>query len=172
MPLRIQMMVLVAATLLAGTFALAETNPPPPASASVTVPSDMQLIHQIYHPPFRLVAWTVAMLLGTPTILVAYGLAWRACRKKRPTVMHRKIILIATVLVFSTGLILLLLNLVEASSIPGAMAWGAAMQNLMAFQVAQGCHNFALSVAVSTVGIIAALTMPAERKATGSPVSP
>ena len=165
MPLRSQVMVFVAATLLAGTFALAETNQPPPAPAAVTVQySDIGFFDIIYHPPFRLVAWTVVMLFGTPTILVTYGLAWRARRKNRPTVTHRKIVLIATVLVFATGLILLLLNLMEASWIPVTAARGAAAQEMMRALIAQGCGCFALSVAVSTVGLLAVLTMPSERK--------
>ena len=159
---------LIAGTvLIAGTCALAEMRPlvvdTPAAAPANTNPTALPNMRGAAPMPGDFVAWSLALLLGTPAILIAYGLARRARRKHHPVPIERRVILTASTVILATGLFAFLAKLAAAATILETWTvYGAAAKTCLGLAIRSACLSLQISLVIATVGFLASLTLPAD----------
>jgi ACR3 family arsenite efflux pump ArsB len=158
--------------LMCGTVALATNEPPAPAM-ELEEGVNLDEVRFVEPVPFDTIAWALAILVGVPAIIVAYCRAWTARRKGKPIDTHRRVILLASIIIASTGVLMVVLK--TASSlwfISTTSFTGAAARAMLFLNVAWAFRLFAVSLIAATVGLVGVLLLPVERKGKQSPQQP
>lgn len=164
------MKVVLILLLMCGTVALASNEPPAPA---IKLKEGVKLneVRFVDPVPFDTIIWALAILIGVPTIIATYCRAFSARRRGKPVDAHRKVLLLASVVIISTGVLLVVLRSASSLSFISADSdnIGPAATAILLCNLAWSFRLLAVSLIAGTLGVVAVLMMPSERKRNQSP---
>lgn len=120
------------------------------------------------------VAWALALLIGVPSIISAYFRAWIIHRRGGNINAHRKIILVASVALASTGVLMFAQGLACPLEMMASLPIGPATKAMFFLNVAHSLKQLTVSLLATTAGVLACILLPAKRPITEhpQPVSP
>ena len=117
-------------------------------------------------PSMEFIAWILALLLGGPTSIVAYCRAWILRRRGNSCIRCRRALQLASFLILATGIILLVIRVAGNLSALDMREDDAASLASLHLGIAMALKLFAISLIAATVGMVAILLLPFDKKTT------
>ena len=142
------------------------SNQPPAGAFPLDGEAGRSEIRFVDPVPYESIAWMLSLLIGVPTIIVAYCRAWILHRRGTPIIRCRRALQLASLLIMAAGILLVVLKVasqvscIDLNSFPGP-----ALRAMFILNMVWLLRLFAISLIAATVGVVAILLLPIDQKA-------